>query len=155
MTSPTTNTYNSPTDLSLGHIPQVDDPVLYEELLNIHNAIEITLTATELDLAEVLAYIAKQRSFSEPPITGNYTILITDGTVRVDATAGNITVTAHPIAEGVGFRYNIKRIDEITTNKVTIVGDGTELIDARASGINLSTKSSYTIKSNDIGWDII
>ena len=42
-----TNTYNSSTDLSLGQVPQVDDPVLYRELLDIHDAIETLLTSSD------------------------------------------------------------------------------------------------------------
>lgn len=147
-----TNTYDSNTDLSIGYVPQVDDPDLYRELLDIHNALEITLTSTG-DLAALFAFLAKFRSVTD--ISADYTILVTDGTIRVDATAGDITVTMPLIADGAGYRYDIKRVDTVTTNKVTIVGDGTELIDTRAGGINLSTFSSYTIKANDTGWDII
>lgn len=149
------NTHNSNTDLSLGQVPQVDDPVLYQELLDIHNAIEALLTSSDAGDAIALAYIAKKRNFSNPPVDSNYTVLITDGTIRVDASAGDVTVTMHPIASGLGFSYEIKRIDTVTTNKVTLVGDGTELIDGHASGINISTKSSYTVKANNVGWDII
>lgn len=46
MTAPT-NTYNSNTDLSLGQVPQVDDPDLYKALLDIHNAIESLLKSSD------------------------------------------------------------------------------------------------------------
>lgn len=149
------STYDSLTDLSLGQVPQVDDDDQYRELLDIHNAIEALLTSSDSGSAEFTTFLAKFRNFSAPPITANYTVLATDGTVRVDASAGDIIVTLLPIASGVGYRYNIKRIDTVTTNKVTLLGNGTELIDAHAAGINISTLSSYTVKANDIGWDII
>lgn len=150
------NTYNSPTDLSIGHIPQGadDNPELYSELLDIHNALEILLTSSDDADAIFAAFIAKFRNFSKPPITSNYTVLITDGLIRVDASAGDIIITMHPIAEGVGYSYDIKRIDEVPANKVTIIGDGLELIDSHTDGVDLYALSSYNVKANNIGWDI-
>ena len=155
MATPPINTYGSQTNLNLGHVPRVDDPVLYEELLDIHNALEILLTASDDGDAIFLAFIAKYRNFSNPVVIADYTVLVTDGTIRVDASAGDVIITMHPIASGVGFRYDIKRVDTVTTNSVTLIGDGTELIDERSGGINISTKSSYTVKANNVGWDII
>jgi len=152
---PVSGTYNAGTDLSLGGIPQVDDPELYRELLDIHNAIEALLSSSEGGL---LAFLLKYRGFSASPVLSDYTTLTTDGTIRVDASAGDITITLHPIAEGVGFHHDIKRIDDTpasSANTVTIIGSGAELIDSHAAGVNLSQLSSYTIKTNDTGWDII
>jgi len=148
-----TSTYNSNTDLSLGHIPQVEDPDLYNELLDIHNAIETLLTFSDAANGVFEAYIAKQRSVRT--IISNTTITTLDGLIEVDATAGDITVTAHPVEGFLGYKYYIKRIDVVPVNKVTLVGDGLELIDDRANGINISTKSSYSIKSNLTGWNIV
>ncbi len=147
------NTYDSNTDLSLGAVPQVDDPALYEALLDIHNAIETLLTGSDAADAVFTAYIAKQRN--NTIVTADYTIVETDGTIEVDASAGDVTITAQPVAEFEGYRYNIKRIDLVPANTVIIVGDGSELIDGRATGIKVSTKSSYTIKATLIGWNII
>ena len=150
-----TNTYNSLTELSLGQIPQVDDPELYIALLDLHNALEAVITASDDGDAVFTAYIAKQRN--NTPVSGDYTVLVTDGTIEVDASAGNITITLHPVSEGLGFRYNIKRIDLVPSNTVTLLGGSSELVDDRASGIKISTKSSYTVKTNDDadGWNII
>jgi len=148
-----TNTYDSNTDLSLGQVPQVEDPVLYEALLDIHNAIETLLTGSDDADAVFVAYIAKQRN--NTLVTADYTIVETDGTIEVDASAGDIIITAQPVTGFEGYRYDVKRIDLITTNKVTLIGDGTELIDGRVDGINISTKSSYTIKATLTGWNII
>ena len=157
MASQSINTYDSNTDLALGAIPDVEDAeALYEELLDIHNALEALLKGSDSGDAGFAAYIAKQRSVTDIDNTDSpYTVLITDGTIRVDATAGDVDVVLPPIADGPGYRYDVKRVDTVTTNSVTIDGDGSELIDARASGINLSTKSSYTMKANDVGYDII
>ena len=149
------NTYDSNTELSLGQIPQIDDPDLYTALLDIHNAIEAILQSSDDADAILTAYIDKQRNNTS--VNTNYTVLVTDGTVEVDASTGDIIVTLHPVSEGKGFRYNIKRIDLVPASKVTLLGDGVELVDDRADGIKISTKSSYTVKANDDedGWNII
>ena len=148
-----TNTYDSNTDLSLGQVPQVEDPVLYEALLDIHNAIETLLTGSDDADAVFTAFIAKFRNVTE--ITGDYTIAITDGTIRVDASAGDVIITLPPILAILGYRFDIKRVDTVTTNKVTLKGNGLELVDGHADDVNISTLSSYTVKANNVGWDII
>ena len=145
-----TNTYDSNTDLSLGQIPQVDDPDLYIALLDIHNAIEALLTSSDDGDA---AFAGKFRNITE--VAANYTVVAGDGTIRVDATAGDVVITMLSVVGITGFRYDVKRVDLVPANSVVIVGDGTELIDGRAAGIKVSTKSSYTVKAHDTGWDII
>ena len=153
MTAPI-NTYESNADLSLGQVPvEIEDPILYNELLDIHNAIESLVTHSDVEDSELRDFVLKQRNITD--VSGDYTILITDGTIRVDASGGDVIITAHPVASGIGFRYNVKRVDLVTTSKVTLVGDGTEEIDDRPDGINISTKSSYTIKAHTTGYDII
>lgn len=156
-----TNTYDSLTDLSLGNIPQVDDPVIYQALLDLHNAIEILLTGSDDADAIFAAFIAKFRN-NTPVVAADspYTVLITDGTVEIDAAAGDVIVILHPVASGVGYRYDIKRIDTVTTSIVTLFGDTTgtpELVDGHSAGINISTLSSYTVKTNEAedGWNIL
>ena len=150
-----TNTYDSLTDLSLGQVPQVDDPALYTALLDIHNAIESLLKSSDAGAVPANDFVAKFRNNTAVSI--DYIVQVTDGTVEVDASAGNILIALHPISEGIGYRYDIKRVDTTFLNKVTLLGDGTELIDGRAAGINISTKSSYTVKANETntGWNII
>lgn len=150
------NTYDSITELGLGQTPPSDLDnldVLYQELLDIHNAIEALLTSTEGDGTSPSAFIIKFRN--NTAVNSDYVVLLTDGTVLVDATAGDVLITMHPAIDGVGYTYNIKRIDDVTENTVTIVGDGTELIDDHVGGINLSTRSSYTLKSDSVGYNII
>lgn len=141
-----TNTYGSNTDLALGHVPQVEDPVLYNELLDIHNAIETLIKSSDEGSALPTAVIT---------VTEDYTIQVGDGTIRVDASAGvNIIITLPP-ATGSGRRYEIKKINGIPLARVVLVGDGTQLVDGRADGIRISLKSSYTVKDVGTGWDII
>lgn len=142
------NTYDSPTNLNLGQVPtSIDNEELYRDLLDIHNALEILLTSTE------------GINFSSPPITGDYPVQPTDNLIRVDASGGDVIITLPTTASGLGLSYSIKRIDTVTANKVTIVGSEVglvvELIDGRVGGINLSSKSSYTVKAHNDGYDII
>ena len=148
-----TNTLDSSTDLNIGSVPQVDDPELYRSLLDIHNALEILLTASDDADAMFLEFITKFRKNIE--VSSDYTVLIIDGTVLVDASGGGITITLPPISDIEGYRFNIKRIDTSPLNSVVLNGDGTELIDSHASGIKVSTLSSYTVKADNEGWNII
>ena len=148
-----TNTYNSVTDLSLGQVPQVDDDELYTALLDMHNAIESLLSSSDGGGQSFNTYLAKKRN--NTTVTANYIVDIDDGTVRVNATAGDIIITMLPVVNIEGYHFDIKRIDSVPANTVTIVGALTELIDGRALGIKVSTKSSYTVKANTSGWDII
>jgi len=151
------NTYNSVTNLSLGNIPQVDDPVIYQALLDVHNALEILVTEVDDVDGIFAAFIAKFRKSTAA--VADYTVLPTDGTIEVDASTGDIIITLHPVADGEGHRYDIKRVDVVAANTVTLVGDSAaaELIDNRAAGIKISTGSSYTVKTNEAltGWVII
>jgi len=142
------NTYSSSTDLSIGHLPQGadDNPALYSELLDIHNALEILITSSD-DKDDLSTAVIT--------VTENYTIKAGDGTIRVDASAGaNITVTLPPAISS-GRRYDIKKVAGIPFARVTLVGDGTQLVDGRSEGIRISLKSSYTVKDIGTGWDII
>ena len=142
------NTYDSGADLSIGHVPQGadDNPELYVELLDIHNALEGAVSYAS-------AYIDKQRN--NTIVTEDYTILVTDGTVRVDASAALPIVITLPVATGSGVRYDIKKIAGSYLGSVTLIGDGAQLVDERVGGILISLKSSYTVKDNGTGWDII
>lgn len=153
-----TNTYDSTTNLSLGNIPQVEDPEVYQALLDVHNAIETLLTSSDDGNAVFTAYIAKRRN--NTAVSGNYTVLVTDGTIEVDASAGNVIVTLHLISAGIGYSYQVKRVDTGNTNTVTLVGDSSgtpQLIDGHAAGIDISCLSSYTVKTNEAqdGWNIL
>lgn len=146
-----TNTYDSDARLDIAQVPLAgleEDEILYAELLDIHNALGFILQHGD-------DFVTKFRN--NTPTNVDYTVVTTDGTIEVDASLNDVIITMHAVADGVGYRYNIKRIDTVTTNKVTIVGNGAELIDNRAAGINVSIFSSYTVKGNDDedGWNII
>jgi len=153
MTAPT-NTYNSSAKLALGNTPQgIDDPDLYEALLDLHNAIEGLATYTDDQANALAAYITKQRNNTE--VSGDYTVAVTDGTIRVDASLGDVLITMHPVAGGPGFVYHIKRVDSVSSNTVTVVEDpgSGELIDGHVGGILLRPLSNRMLKSHSSGWD--
>lgn len=106
------NTYNSTTDLSIGHIPQGadDNPDLHSELLDIHNALEILLTASDDADAIFAAYIAKRRSVDTK--TADYDITDEDNTILLDGSANSVTAFLPKASDLPGYRYSIKCIDD-------------------------------------------
>lgn len=126
MSAPNT-TYSSNTELSLGNVPNVDDPILYEELLNIHNAIEYLLDNLDTKIDD---YVNKQRAVKAIDSTDSpYSVLATDGLILVDASAGDVTVILYtPNSETVGYLQRIKRTDT-STNTVLLTTAGSEQID--------------------------
>lgn len=146
-------TYSSSTNLNLGQVPQVDDPELYKALLDIHNAIEILLTSSDSVNAQLLAFLAKSRAINL--VVADYIFLPEDGIVLVDASAGDVAITLHTVLDYLGYRAIVKRIDSVWANKVTIVGDGAELIDGHAAGVDVSPLASYTMSATATGWSII
>ena len=147
-------TYISNTNLNLGQVPrEITDPVLYRELLDIHNAIEILLTSSDAGIGTAAEFIAKYRN--NTTVVNSYLVLATDGTVLVDAAGGDIIITLPPVADVEGYRFEIKRIDTAPANTVTLVSSGLDYIDGRVNGIKVSTKSSYTVKASTTIWNIL
>lgn len=144
MTAPI-NTYNSDTDLALGQVPQVDDPALYQDLLDIHNALEILLTSSDNGGGAFLEFLAKFRGAKS--VSGDYEVSIQDGTILVDASTESAVITLPLSAEGVGYRYDVKVVAWQLPYEVTVVGSDSELIDDHASGVRVDYLSSYTFKS--------
>jgi hypothetical protein len=151
------NTYNSKTNLNLGQVPQVEDQEVYRALLDIHNALEILITSSDDTDASFLTFLTKFRSVSVA--SENYVVLKLDGTVLVDDTLADVTITLPEVSEVLGFRYDIKKISSGTGHVVNLIGaifEGNEQpIDGRLGGIRISSLSSYTVKANPDGWSII
>lgn len=149
-TGATPSTYNSLTDLSLGNIPQVDDPQVYTALLDLHNAIETLLTSSDDADSVFAAYIAKRRGFKE--VTSDYTVLPTDpALIKVDTTAGDVTITMHPVIDGVGYEYDIKQVAGAFST--IVVGDSAaEPVDSDPLGITLDLFESIPLKNDGIEW---
>ncbi len=153
----TSATYNSNLDLQLGQVPQeITDPVLYQEFLDLHNAIEqiaTQSTETEESAGGSTAFTEKYRSVIE--VIEDYVVQTTDRLVQVNASTGDIVIAMHTVEGYLGYTYDIKRTDTIPANSVVIIGSGEELIDEHESGVKLSTKSCYTLKATEAGWVII
>jgi len=88
--------------------------------------------------------------------TGDYTALVTDHTIIVDASGGAVTITLPTAAASFetsnGLILNIKSKD--SANVVTIDGAGSETIDGSTT-MTLATHESITIQSDGTEWWII
>lgn len=90
--------------------------------------------------------------FADASKTANYTLAATDSTVRVDASAGAVTLTLPAASGNAGLTYTIIRTDLVSsTNKVTIDGNGTETIDGMTTYI-LWTGESLVIECDGTNW---
>ena len=91
---------------------------------------------------------------------GNTSATINDYTIRCDATNGNQIIdlptaaSAYNSTDGTGLIINIKKVDA-TTNKVTIDGSTTELVEFDETQELLNRGESLTLQSNGTSWDII
>ncbi len=87
--------------------------------------------------------------------TTNYTVTTTDAVILADATSGNVTITLPAASGSTGYRFYIKRVDNTTTNSVTITPNGGDVIDG-FNGISVvSQYDSYELVSNGTNWYII
>jgi len=133
-----TNTYSSSINLNLGHVPPIEDRNLYEYLLDVHNALEILVTAqtdvVALDKTAVL-------------VSSNYTVLPTDRTIYVDASANNVIVTLPASNDVPGSIFDIKVLAQGTGYTISVIGSGAEIIDDYATGVGLDIWEDITCRS--------
>jgi hypothetical protein len=101
--------------------------------------------------AELDPVIAGVRPFRT--ITASDTVRDSDYFIRVDATAGAVTVTLPPAARWAGIALVIKKLD--AANNVTIDGNGSEEIDGATTDVLTTQYESRTLFSNGTGWDVI
>lgn len=147
---------NADIDLQLGNIPQdLSDPqLLYEELLNLHTALEILLTKVdelEPDTGTLTDYINKQRGVTA---TGSltYYIAATDGMVLLSGLANACTAVLPVAADVAGHRYTIKCVDD--THAVDVLPSGVETIDGDAGSFQLWKDEVIEVQSYGAGWQI-
>ena len=142
---------NSEIDIHLGNVPpNIEDPVvLYQELLDIHSAIESLLTGVADYDEGSLAYIAKQRSVS---VTGDltYNILITDGLILLSGFTNTCTAVLPEAASVEGHRYSIKCVDD--TNDVYVATSGGETVDGDAANFQLWKDEIIEVQSDGTEW---
>ncbi len=151
MADPSTE-YENAVDLTLGNVPQVEDPEVYEALLTIHNAIE-TLATTSVTVigGELADFLVKFRNIIE--ITADYIPSLLDGTILIDASANNVTVTLPSAAAVPGYRYDIKVIDD--TNAAAVTSGAGDLLDEDAADFEMILHETITVKSDGTDWWII
>ena len=87
-------------------------------------------------------------------VTAAYRAQGTDYTIRVDASAGAVTVSLPEAAALRGKVLVVKKVDS-SANAVTIDPAGSETIDG-ASTVSISTQyHSYVIQSSGSSWDVL
>lgn len=142
--------------LNLGQVPEgITDPILYEALLNIHNALDLLAQAgsgtveAELDFSDFIAsYLAVR------VVETNYNIMAADGLVLANAATQPIVLSLPAASDSLGARFSIKCIDN--TFPVTVLGASAgETIDQQTTGISLTLYDSITVKSDGTDWWII
>ena len=148
MTIAPNSTYNSTTDLSIGKIPQVDDPELYRELLDIHNAIESLLKGSDTASAVFTAYIAKQRNVVR--VTTDYMVTDLNGTVVMNAASNQVTATLPIASLQEGYMYSIKCEDD--TNKAFVTTQGTETLGDEVLPFELFSGEYINVVSDGTNW---
>lgn len=91
--------------------------------------------------------------------TANYTVTLTDRTVLVNATSGNLVITLPTAASAYsatlgGYTFIVKKVDS-STNTVTIQGNGAETIDGSNTQVLAAQWMSYQVQSNGTSWFIV
>lgn len=77
-----------------------------------------------------------------------------DFLVRVDATAGAVTMTLETAVGCDGRIHRFKKIDA-SGNAMTIEGAGSELIDGALNQPTITQYDVITVASNGVGWDML
>ena len=87
-------------------------------------------------------------------VVSNYTILVDDGTIGVDASGGAVTVTLPPVTNIVaGKSYRVTRLNS-GGNNVTITGIGGQTINGATTEIMTAQWTSHIYVSTSSGWII-
>lgn len=112
----------------------------------------ITTTQGTINSGFAAGIIPRARALSTK--TANYTIVDADGTILVDCTSGNVTITL-PTAVGRSAKeFKIKRIDG-TTNTVTIATTSSQTIDGSTTKLIPFQFWEYTLQSDNANWRIV
>lgn len=152
MATPTTR-LNLFIDLSLGTVPvDIEDPAVYEALINIHNTIEALSFASVNDSEGGFAgYLARERAIF--PITADYNITNLDRTILIDASANDVTAFLPAASAVTGFFYDIKCIDDTFTAAFDTIG--ADEMDGETAAFELILHETVTVKSDGANWWII
>lgn len=86
--------------------------------------------------------------------TAAYTVTLSDYTVTVDASGGNVTVTLPTASSSTGYVFNIKKVDA-SANYVRVAGAGAETIDGTNTQDVYTQWASVAVQSNGTSWVIL
>lgn len=86
--------------------------------------------------------------------TAAYTATSSDRYVRVDATAGAVTVTLPAAVSVPGHVLHVKKVDA-SANAVTVDAAGAETIDGALTKVLAAQWAVLTIVSNGTSWDVL
>ena len=107
------------------------------------------LELSNSELADIVNQITALRTTTDSAVS----VLPTDGTILIDASSNNISIS-HVSAVGLsGIEFIFKRIDD-SDNTVTITANGAETIDGDQS-VELYAFESINTKSDNSDWWII
>ncbi len=140
------NTYASEADLSLGHVPQGadDNEALYIELLDMHNAIESSLTHS--DANDLLSLRATNT------VTADYTITAFDNVIFADGSSNSVRLLLPLAAENLGKVYQLKCIDDTFTVDVAV--QGTDELEEETVPFELFKGEYIGVVSDGINWRV-
>jgi len=103
---------------------------------------------------ELLAPVRDLYVFGEPPsvrtVVNNTTLLLSDQTLLVDASAGNVTVTLLPAAQYQGRSVMIKRVDSNPTAGLAYI-----VTIIPAAGDTIGGEASVVLAVNEDFWELI
>lgn len=86
--------------------------------------------------------------------TGNYSLMLTDNVIIVDATSGAVTISLPLSASATGHIFYVKKKDP-TANAVIIQANGSELIDGSNTLTTTTQYESFTLVTDGTQWWVI
>jgi hypothetical protein len=87
-------------------------------------------------------------------VTTDENVALTDTTILVDATSGDVTLTLPTALSAESMVYNFKKIDA-SANQMIVDGNGSETIDGALNKSTTTQWESFSIQSNGTAWYVI
>jgi len=150
---------NSSTNLNLGNVPAgIEDPAIYEAILNIHTAIEALLTSFDDIDTGVFATVNIIEAYMNArthviTVSADYTVLTTNGTIIIDASLNTVTVSLPTAVPLLGTRFVIKCASN--SYLADVAPFGVETIDGDTGNFELYEDESIVLQSDGANWIII
>lgn len=116
---------------------------------------DVVLDVRSFSYREVIGQKSEHQPRQNPrSVTASSTVNPLDDLIRVDCTAGAVTMTLETAVGCDGREHTFKKID-VSVNAMTMTAAGSELIDGAATLAKTAQYDWATLKSNGTGWDII